>query len=121
MSIQKVINDYLHHISEAKQPSTIKRYRYDLVQFTEWLQKTRKDDKMIKLPTQEEISSYYLYLKGVGTYSPNTIRRILSVLRFWLQYAGDTDGSNHIGTLIKKTKLIDTITPLPFFTGKKSS
>lgn len=114
MSIQKMIHTYLDYIADTKQPSTIKRYRYDLVQFSEWLKNERKDQQTQKLPTQDEISSYYLYLMGVGTYSPNTIRRILSVLRFWLIYVGDEGGSLLIASLIKKTKLTYSSIPLPF-------
>ncbi len=76
---EEYIESFLMNEYGDKQPSTVKRYRYDLLQFHHWCQKNQINNKNAYDP--EAIRAFYLYLCKEKDYSIHTIRRILSVLK----------------------------------------
>ncbi|MBU9722657.1 MULTISPECIES: tyrosine-type recombinase/integrase [Bacillaceae] len=102
MNLIKGMERFMIDLKEAKQPSTIRRYSYDLKQFDQWLKEERNTSDS-DIPTLEELHSYYLYLKHVMEYSPNTIRRILSVLKQWLLFMDNKELASCLEAYIQKT------------------
>ncbi|MFA9557996.1 tyrosine-type recombinase/integrase [Evansella sp. AB-rgal1] len=107
MDLTQNIDQFLDHLSLTKQPSTIKRYRYDCLQFLQWMKQYRKNPStsITPFPSIEEVSSYYSYLHRGEIYSPNTIRRILSVLRHLFIFTTKQEHVYLISDLIKETKV----------------
>ncbi|WP_051314732.1 tyrosine-type recombinase/integrase [Alteribacter aurantiacus] len=74
-----VIEPFLTIQCSEKQESTVKRYRYDLIQFYEWCKdKGIKDQEVFG---SDAIHAYYLHLYDTKRYSVLTIKRIMSVLK----------------------------------------
>ncbi|SDY68674.1 Site-specific recombinase XerD [Evansella caseinilytica] len=100
----------LYLLLEKKQPSTIKRYTYDVQLYKDWL---KNDSEATGVPHCwpyiNELPSYYSYLRGSGSYSPNTIRRILSALRKWFQYIQQPDAVCILEHYLKETKVCRTL------------
>ncbi|WP_078391424.1 tyrosine-type recombinase/integrase [Shouchella patagoniensis] len=67
---------FVHLAAIARQPSTIRRYRYDLLDFFTWL-----DGKPFELLNHQEVERFFYELIETRNYKVRTIRRIASVLR----------------------------------------
>jgi site-specific recombinase XerD len=68
---------------KGRQPSTIKRYVYDLNDFSQWIHVTKgsvSEEIWLKL-SEEDVSSYYHFLLNEREYSVRTMKRIATVLR----------------------------------------
>ncbi|GAE24349.1 site-specific recombinase [Halalkalibacter wakoensis JCM 9140] len=83
------IGNYLDDLAaKGRKASTIKRYMYDLNDFSYWLHKERSTTEEInwKSITKEELDLFFHELLEVRGYHVRTIRRIHSVLRQVYQY-----------------------------------
>ncbi|HEX6923701.1 MAG TPA: tyrosine-type recombinase/integrase [Bacillales bacterium] len=70
---------------KGRQPSTIKRYAYDLEDFYLWL-RAGTDNIPWNSVSSKEIEKYLLYLKEQKQYAPRTIDRIWTVLKRFYAY-----------------------------------
>ncbi|WP_078595676.1 tyrosine-type recombinase/integrase [Evansella clarkii] len=114
MDYEKEIVRFISYLSPEKQPSTLRRYRYDLIQFFTWLEKAGDDEKEQRLPGKDEGAAYYSYLTEEAGYAPATIRRILAVLRQWFLYFEDYLAVNLIEGFINETKVTLSSDEPPF-------
>jgi site-specific recombinase XerD len=83
------IHDYLHYLTQkGRKDSTIRRYAYDLNDFSYWLHKSRSTTNEInwKSITKEELEHFFQDLLEIRQYNVRTIRRIHSVLRQLARY-----------------------------------
>ncbi|NEU29284.1 site-specific integrase [bacterium LRH843] len=83
------IQQYIHSLLEkGRQKSTIKRYLYDLNDFSNWIQKTRQTTEHLnwKTITAKELEDFFDELVTKREYNIRTIRRIHSVLRQLARY-----------------------------------
>ncbi|WP_332630577.1 tyrosine-type recombinase/integrase [Halalkalibacter flavus] len=83
------IDNYINELAaKGRKNSTIKRYIYDLNDFSYWLHKARSTTEEInwKSITKEELELFFHDLMEVRKYNIRTIRRIHSVLRQVHQY-----------------------------------
>ncbi|MFC0471967.1 tyrosine-type recombinase/integrase [Halalkalibacter kiskunsagensis] len=83
------IHDYLHYLTQkGRKESTIRRYMYDLNDFSYWLHKSRSTTNEInwKSITKEELELFFQDLIEVRQYNVRTIRRIHSVLKQLARY-----------------------------------
>ncbi|MDG5789036.1 tyrosine-type recombinase/integrase [Evansella sp. AB-P1] len=103
MELVKKVDQFIIILSYDKQPSTLKRYRYDLMQFIRWLESIRGCSSSTSLPSTEELSSYYTYLNTGELYSQNTIRRILSVMKNWFIHEQLEEQVTILSSLIEQT------------------
>ncbi|MBM7094265.1 tyrosine-type recombinase/integrase [Bacillus sp. H-16] len=79
LKTEMIIEPFLSIECSEKQESTVKRYRYDLIQFYEWCQK--EGIPFSEAYSPDTVDAYYLYLCKIKRYSILTIKRILSVLK----------------------------------------
>lgn len=114
MILTNELDRFIHHLSTAKQPSTVRRYRYDLQQFISWLKKYRKDSETKSIPKAEEVTAYYIYLKQEADYAPSTIRRILAVMRQWFLFTEQYELVIAAEGFIKETKVSPLKNDVPF-------
>ncbi|KHF38645.1 tyrosine-type recombinase/integrase [Halalkalibacter okhensis] len=83
------IDSYIDELAaKGRKDSTIRRYMYDLNDFSYWLHKARSTTEEInwKSITKEELELFFHDLMEVRKYNVRTIRRIHSVLRQVYQY-----------------------------------
>jgi site-specific recombinase XerD len=83
------IDHYIFYLTQkGRKTSTIKRYMYDLNDFSYWLHKKRATTKEInwKSITKEELELFFQELIEKRKYNVRTIRRIHSVLRQLASY-----------------------------------
>jgi len=83
------IEEYLNDLTfKGRKESTIKRYIYDLNDFSYWLQKHRATTNDInwKSITKEELNLFFVHLIEDRKYNVKTVRRIHSVLRQLASY-----------------------------------
>ncbi|MCM3761347.1 phage integrase N-terminal SAM-like domain-containing protein [Alkalihalobacillus oceani] len=97
------MEEYLQHLAlRGRKPSTLKRYRYDLLDFCNWVRTTRAD----KLPLdQKEVSAaelelFFAELLEERRYHTRTIRRIHSVLRQVARYEASL-GRSHLRPVLE--------------------
>ncbi|ARK30914.1 tyrosine-type recombinase/integrase [Halalkalibacter krulwichiae] len=116
-----------YYIAELRQrgrkPSTIKRYLYDLNDFSFWLHKKRATTDSIdwKTITKEELELFFSELVEKRNYHIRTVRRIHSVLRQLHRYQ-----KSHHQTELAPIELIDppelvaeTLEPSDWITKKE--
>lgn len=87
--IPPFIREYLDQLSlKGRRDSTIKRYLYDLYDFSKWIGQARQTSQPIdwKTITKEELEFFFEELSNGRYYNVRTIRRIHSVLRQVAQY-----------------------------------
>ncbi|MBJ8023301.1 tyrosine-type recombinase/integrase [Bacillus cereus] len=89
----KELQDTVQHFSsflldQGRKPSTIKRYAYDIENFGQWLQKSKKLPlrNMWTTLSTEDYEEYFNDLKKQRNYSDKTIHRIYIVLSRLYQY-----------------------------------
>ncbi len=83
------IEEYLYQLAlKGRQASTIKRYQYDLLDFSKWLQQNRRSSEQIDWKTinKEELQLFFEELANDRSYNVRTIRRIHSVLKQVARY-----------------------------------
>jgi site-specific recombinase XerD len=84
------IEQFLYSLeAKGRQPSTIKRYRYDLADFSQWMRTTKKDRSFecFQSLTDEEVRQYFDVLTIERHYSYRTLKRVLTVLnQLYLYY-----------------------------------
>ncbi|WP_245947289.1 tyrosine-type recombinase/integrase [Bacillus taeanensis] len=91
---QQELPDYVEQFlysleAKGRQPSTIKRYRYDLADFLQWMRITKKERsfKCFQSLTDEEVAQYFHVLTIDRQYSYRTLKRVLTVLnQLYLYY-----------------------------------
>ncbi|TWI55262.1 tyrosine-type recombinase/integrase [Halalkalibacter nanhaiisediminis] len=78
------IEDYLNQLLlKGRKDSTIRRYQYDLFDFSNWLRQARQTTEVIdwKTISTEELELFFEELSSGRNYHIRTIRRIHSVLK----------------------------------------
>lgn len=78
-----VENYFVYLGKKGRRPSTIKRYVYDVIDFSTWLQKRRgtTDEIDWRTITTRELEQFFTELMTERNYKIRTVRRIHSVLR----------------------------------------
>nr|WP_285890186.1 site-specific integrase [Halalkalibacter oceani] len=97
------MEEYLQYLAfQGRKPSTLKRYRYDLLDFCSWIRTTRAD----KLPLEQkevsaaELELFFNELLYERRYHTRTIRRIHSVLRQLARYEASL-GRSHLRPVLE--------------------
>jgi site-specific recombinase XerD len=88
-SIPAYINQFLISYKEkGRQPSTIKRYLYDLDEFIQWMRANYSDVSFEQWQslTARDFASYYEFLIEQRDYSERTMKRIATVLKQLYRY-----------------------------------
>lgn len=83
------LEEYLTSLErKGRRASTIRRYRYDLVDFTTWLKTFHRkvDFQNFNELTTEQLQSYIRYLHLERHYSERTLKRIMTVLNQVYRY-----------------------------------
>ncbi|UCZ51638.1 site-specific integrase [Bacillus shivajii] len=106
--MQRYIDTYLQSLKNTKQPSTLKRYEYDLKHFHLWLQ-TNKHTIKNPSPTRDDLQLYYTYLVDNHCYSKNSVRRVLSVLKQYFHYYKKKDYVEMIEDFIYEQRRLRSI------------
>lgn len=101
--LARYMEEYLQHLAfRGRKPSTLKRYRYDLLDFCSWVRTTRAD----KLPLEQkevnatELELFFDELLYERRYHTRTIRRIHSVLRQVARYEASL-GRSHLRPVLE--------------------
>lgn len=97
MKLPLFIERYVTHLQlKGRQPSTIRRYLYDINDFYDWIVLHRNNNNIDwKTISQEEIKQFFHELKAKRKYSIRTMRRIHSVLSQLARYQKSL-GSNEL-------------------------
>lgn len=89
----KEFQDTVQHFSsflldKGRKPSTIKRYAYDIEDFGQWLQKSKRHPlhNIWTILNKEDYEEYFNVLKKQRNYSDKTIHRVYIVLSRLYQY-----------------------------------
>jgi site-specific recombinase XerD len=83
-SLPLFMNQFLlAYEQKGRQPSTIKRYYYDLEEFVQWMQAAHNNVSFEKWSSfhADDFSNYYSYLIHERNYSERTMKRISTVLK----------------------------------------
>ncbi|MBB5171978.1 tyrosine-type recombinase/integrase [Texcoconibacillus texcoconensis] len=117
--LSETVEQFLLQQEQQMQPSTLKRYRYDLNHFSNWLQD--------QSPLEEETFStqmivrFHEKLLDEDEYAATTIRRIFSVLKQFITYAdpNNLDVLETVENILQKEPYELTTNNHSFFTASE--
>ncbi|WP_059105247.1 tyrosine-type recombinase/integrase [Shouchella shacheensis] len=112
MFLTEILDEYLTHLYQVgRQPSTIKRYRYDILDFCNWLADEKKEASLSVFSNmdQADIEAFFYYLMEERVYKVRTIRRIASALRRFASFMLERGMLTRHPLLIYKPPMLDVL------------
>ncbi len=116
--------DYLDElILKNRQPSTIKRYTYDLEDFFRWMKKEYKDTSIDKWQhlTGADLDLFFTHLINERHYTSSTVNRILTVLKQLYRHQAKKGAisENPLESMTIAPGAPRSLVPSDFMTGKE--
>lgn len=109
----KEFQDTVQHFSsflldKGRKPSTIKRYAYDIENFGQWLQESKRHPlhNIWTILNKEDYEEYFNVLKKQRNYSDKTIHRVYIVLGRLYQYLALSNPMDDMNLIVQPNRAL---------------